>query len=307
LLILERFFFFENTDTFINIKLQLLLINNKKGGKCRKMRKTTLVLSLLFTLLMITLMTSCVLALRPYGANYTEEDTETAPEDPPQSHDAYAGNVTELSVTGYSTTQNWQGYFGNVSGVVQLADSNDNIMYNWTLASPEGEIYASENDSLEWTYIQCFNFTALGTYGDDTGQAGGTSLLGKNLTQIEADFNISWDDVDGVNETFSLDGHHESGESLTHDIFYTASLEFGAGECLSTHIFTDSGSAEDQKFQEVLLYEPNARVAVFTAILDEEDVSGFDNSYHDFEMMVLDAGKGTDTNPTTYYFYVEIE
>ncbi len=271
------------------------------------MYKTTMVLSLLVTILMITLITPCVLAVRPYGANYTEVDTETAPTDPAASHDAYAGNVTELSVTGYSTTQSWQGYFGNVSGVVQLADSDDNVMYNWTLASPEGEIYAAQNDSLEWSYIQCFNFTATGTYGDDTGQAGATSLAGKNLSQLEADFGISWDDVDGVNETFSLDGHHESGEDLAHDLFYTANFEFAAGECLSTHIFTDSGSAEDSKFQEVLLYEPNAQVEVFTAILDEEDVTGFDNNYHDFEMLVLDDGHGTDTAPTTYYFYVEIE
>jgi hypothetical protein len=271
------------------------------------MYKTTLVLSLLVTLLMATLMTSCVLAVRPYGANYTEINTTTAIPDSPQSHEAYAGNVTTLDVKGYTTTQTWQGYFGNVSGTVQLADSDDNIMYNWTIASPEGEIYASENDSLEWSYIQCFNFTANGTYGDDTGQAGATSLSGKNLSQIEADFGIAWDDVDGVNETFSLDGHHESGEGFTHDLFYTANLEFAAGECLSTHIFTDSGSAEDSKFQEVLLYEPNAQVAVFTALLDEEDVSGFDSGYHDFEMLVLDDGHGTDGDPTTYYFYVELE
>ncbi|MBD3252414.1 hypothetical protein GF386_01655 [Candidatus Pacearchaeota archaeon] len=248
-----------------------------------------------------------VMSVVPKGANYTEVKTENAPWHNPQDHDAYAGNVTELDITGYTITQNWQGYYGNVSGTIYLADASDNVLYNWSLASPEGEVYAANESSVTWTNIQCFNFTATGTYADDSSQRGATSFYGMNLSQLENSTDIEWDDVDGVNETFSLAGTHESGDGLTHDLFYTNNLEFNAGECLSTHLFNHSGSGADSQFQEVLLYDPDNQVVVFTSILDEEDVSGFDNEYHDFEMLVLDDGHGTDLDPTIYYFYVELE
>lgn len=268
--------------------------------------------TILFALLATVLMATGVLAqvadgAQPFGADVTDLGSERAPEDDATSNDALAGNTTELDISGYSVTQSWQGYFGNVSGTIMLADSDDNVMYNWSLASPEGEIYASTNDSLQWDNIQCFNFTATGTYGDDTGNAGDTSLHGTNLSQLESRFGIVHDDVDGVNETFSIDGSHESGSGLTHDLFYTNNLEFSAGECLSTHVFTDSQGPEDGTFQEVLMYEPETQSVVFTALLDEEDPTGFDQESHDFEMLVLEDGHGTDTAVTPYYFWVELE
>jgi len=124
---------------------------------------------------------------------------------------------------------------------------------------------------------------------------------------LEAAYNINYSDRDGVNETFTLDGSHEAGGGLTHDIFHTNNFEFAEGECLSTHVFGNSSSAEDHNFQEVLLYESESQAVVFASILDEEDLLGFDHRAHDFEMMVLEDGHETDTDTTTYYFYVELE
>ncbi|RMD45943.1 hypothetical protein D6829_00725 [Candidatus Pacearchaeota archaeon] len=259
----------------------------------------------ILTALLVVLSVAGVLAL-PFGAQTTVVNSERSPADTPSSDGALAGNVTELTITGYSVTQTWQGYFGNVSGTIQLTDANDNVFYNWSVSSPQGEVYASTNDSIAWSYVQCFNFTADGTYADDTAQAGATSLHGKNLTQLESEFNISSRDVDGVNETFSINGTHESGGGFNHSLFYTNSLEFSQGECLSTHIRGNNGAITDANFEEVLLYEPTTRAVIFTALLDE-DVLGFDGKSHDFEMLVLEDGHGTDTATTTYYFYVELE
>jgi len=250
--------------------------------------------------LIILIQFSLVLAVQPFGANVNEINSTRAAADSPSSAPALAGNVTELNIDGYSVTQSWQGYFGNVSGTIQLSDSEDNIMYNWSLASPQGEIYASINDSLEWTYIQCLNFSADGTYGNDQAQVGGTSFYGTNLTQLESTFNIIPDDVDGVNETFTLQGVG------THNQFFTNNLEFSEGECMSTRVFDSTGSGQDNNFEEVLLYEPESQSVVFTSLLNE-DTLGFDGRTHDFEMLVLEDGHGTDTDTTTYYFYVELE
>jgi len=244
------------------------------------------------------LMFSSLVAALPNGATVTNLTSTHANTTSAGNNSAIAGNVTELSIDGYAITQSWQGYFGNVTGTIMLADNTDNVMYNWSLASPEGEIYASTNDSISWADIQCFNFDADGTYvGVET--PGATNQHGTNLTILEAMFGISDDDVDGVNETFTLLG---SG----HNTFYTNNLEFTEGECRNTQVFSNSGQGEDNKFEEVLLYEPTTYSVVFASLLNE-NVFGFDNNPHDFEMLVLEDGHLTDTETTTYYFWIELE
>ncbi|HLC78299.1 MAG TPA: hypothetical protein VJH92_04185 [Candidatus Nanoarchaeia archaeon] len=251
-----------------------------------------------FIILFINL--SCVLAISPTGANVTSVSNSTTSPDTPQSHAAVAGNVSELNLVGYSVTQSWQGYYGNVSGTIQLADSSDNILYNWSLASPEGEIYASINSTVSWTNVQCFNYTASGTFASDAGNAGGISQFGMNLTMLEGNYSIALEDVDGVNETFTLSG------AGTHDNFYTNNLNFSEGECSNTRVYSDNGVGVNNEFEEALLYDPLGRNVIFTSILDE-NVLGYDGAAHDFEMLVLEDGHGSNTTTTTYYFYVEIQ
>ncbi len=239
----------------------------------------------------------------PFGADQVTPGTpERAPNDTPDNVDAWAGNVTYLEISGYSITQSWQGYFGNVTGTIMLADSNDNVMYNWSLASPSGEILASTNDTILWVNIQCFNHTATGTYTDESGSGGTTNLDGTNRTILEDSFNINETAVDGVDETFKFDW----GSGETHEEFFVTSKTFSAGECLSTGIYSNAGKSEDGKFQEVLLYEPVTTSVVFASLL-EHDLSGFDQATHDFEMLVLEDGHGSEGTATDYYFYVELE
>ena len=231
----------------------------------------------------------------PYGANNTLINSSTADIPLPQSIDAYAGNVTEMNIFGYSTTQSWQGFYGNVTGVVQLGDSADNVMYNWSSLSPKGEVYASTNNSVNWVNVQCFNYSANGTYcDDDTNQAGATSLCGMNLTQLHTNYNVSLDDVDSVNNTFILNNH---------ELFYTGSLQFDLGECMNMKVYNSSGAGT---YDEVLLYEPSGRSVIFTSIL-QRDANGFDSKTHDFEMLVLENGHYGDVSTTPYYFYLELQ
>lgn len=231
------------------------------------------------------------------GVNVTEINSTSQEPTSPGSLESFAGNVTEITTPeGIGKTQAWAGYFGNITGTIMLADNSDNVMYNWTLASPEGEIFASTNNSIVWDNIQCFNFTATGTYQDESGNGGTTNLHGKNITQIELEYNIRYDDLDGVDETFYLSGLG------THNTFYVNSKEFSEGECRNTRINDWTGLGQDDNFEEVLLYEPSTASVIFGALLNE-DVLGFDNRPHDFEMIVLEDGHQTDTEVTIYYFY----
>ncbi|MBW6442647.1 hypothetical protein K0A97_02590 [Patescibacteria group bacterium] len=245
-----------------------------------------------------------ILSMTPFvfaeiqGAGVEEGSSTTAPIEAPGSHDAFAGNLTELVLHSFSTTKTWQGYFGNVSGTIRLADASSNIMYNWSQAHPRGQVYASTNGTgIEWLDIMCFNLTAAGTFGAETpntpGGSGLVSQNGLNYTQLHNMFNIPGYAGDGVNDTFISEDHR---------VFYTSSLEFNA-LCPTAKLLTYEAG---EVFQNVLLYEPTSRSVVFTALLEVEKL-GFDNRSHDFQMVVLEDGRGTDIDTTTYYFYLDIE
>ena len=223
-----------------------------------------------------------VSAVQPFGVETIGEiDSNRAQMDVADSVPALAGNVSELGIFAYTVTQSWQGYFGNVSGTIQLSDSSDNIMYNWSLANPEGEVYATELVTVDWDNIACFD-------------------LANAHLELEAAFNITTNDVDGVNETFS--------DSNDHDLFYTNNVEFTAGECAAAHIYDNTGSSDSTKFQEVLMTDGTSNeTIIFASIIEESSVLGFDNRDHDFQMLVLEDGHGTDTATRQYYFYVELE
>ncbi len=239
-------------------------------------------------------------AIMPSGANVTEISNSTTPTVPAGSAAAVAGNVTELNLYGYTTTQSWQGYYGNVTGTITLGNSAGDALYNWSDTSPKGEVYASTSDSIDWTNVQCFNYTATGTYANDDANRGGTSQYGMNLTQLETQFNIPFDAVDSVNNTFNLTG------AGNHATFYTSNLQFSSGQCVSTRLYTNAGTGEPNKFEEVLLYDPDTQNVIFTSLLNQ-DVLGFDGKTHDFEMLVLEDGHKADTSVTPYYFYVELQ
>lgn len=265
----------------------------------KKTKKMSLIqIEFAIVLIVIGLSLSLCSAFEPNGAELTAGISERAPNSSAEIAYAQAGNVTQLNIFGYSITQTWQGYFGNVSGVIELANSNNRVMYNWTLAEAEGEVYASTNSSIMWNNVQCFNFSSTGTYIDEAGLGGTTNQHGLNLTGLENRFDINYSDVDGIDETFN---------ELNHDMFYTANKEFSDNECRSTHMFNNGGTGIDGQFEEVLLYEPVTASVIFTALLERGDVVGFNDRDNDFEMMVLENGHGSDTSSTPYYFFVEIE
>ena len=226
----------------------------------------------------VLFMATYVVAVTPSGATVTPGTSSSAPEDAPGNDtNALAGNVTNLNFFGYSNTQAWQGYFGNVTGTIQLADSSDNVLYNWSLASPQGEVYSSQNSSINWTGIACYNMSLH--------------------TQLETRYNIASDDVDGVNETFAFNNH---------PLYYTNNVQFSAGACNNTVLYNQSGQGA---FYQTLMTDDvtNGENVIFASILREEDAQGFDGTFYDFEMIVLEDGHGTDTATSTYYFWVELE
>jgi hypothetical protein len=196
--------------------------------------------------------------------------------------------VTQLSITGNTVTQTWQAYYGNVSGTITLDNAQNHTIYDWDLASPEGEIYASEAQ-VDFTYgnVFCYDFNQ-----SDVGDSGFNTLA-----EYEALLGLATDDADGIDETFA--------ESTSYDAFYVGSYYVDA-ICPTTQMYDQNEQKDPDKFQEVLLYDNSSDKLVYTTII-EQDVQGFDDQYWDFEMIVGEDGHNGDTTTTTYYFYVELE
>ena len=193
---------------------------------------------------------------------------------------AIAGNVTEINFAANSITQTWQGYFGNITGTIVLGNSNNQSLYNWNLASPSGEIYATRSSTTPtWTNIRCANLTE--TNAEDT-------TLGVNQTA----------DQDSVNRTFL--------NTTSFNVFYVGSTIINTSQnCRAVNLFNGTG-ASSSSFQEVLLSDASGSTLVYTSLL-ANDANGFDNRTHDFEMIVGENGHSGDTTATPYYFYLELQ
>jgi len=196
---------------------------------------------------------------------------------------AQAGNVTELSLNGISITNTWQGYYGNVTGRLTLQNANNNTLYDWSTISSEGEVYASLNDTINWSSVGCVNFTA-----------NGSDAL--NVSLLETQFGIQDGDVDGFNETFN---QTFSGEFLVGTVKINVS-----NNCPMTTLYNSSG-AQSVHFQELLLEDTSSDTLIFASIVDN-DQDGFIGGPVDFQMLVAEDGHSGDTATTTYYFYTEM-
>lgn len=229
-----------------------------------------------FLFLMVGLMSLYAVTAAPNGADtVTQVDSSRAPVDSTsdQSVPAMAGNVTQLEIIGTAITTSWQGFYGNVTGSLVLADAGGNNMYNWSLTSPSGEVYASRSNAVTWANIDCSsadNITAE------------ESALGQNAA-----------DPDSVSNTYTSIGHpgFDVGSATVNN-------------CPSTQAFNSGGTAGTGFWQVLLNDETNT---VYATVLDAAPDTGFDGNDWDFELLVGENGKAGNEAATPYYFYVELQ
>jgi hypothetical protein len=278
--------------------------------------KTTKKTSLAFGLLAIMIIS---LALLPHFAhsrtpegpirweiiNSTSKTTA-----PAATINAAAGNITSLNIFGKTVTQSWQGYVGNVSGAITLDDSHNNTIFNWTISSAKGEIYATYLPTVDWTAgrVYCWNWSGGGLPKDETLRLG--ELEGWDTTPGDVPLNTKTlglsepNAADSINNTFSPAG------TLAHSNFYVGDqLINGSIEssCPLVKLYNSTGHGV---FEQVLLFSNytdfDNRGVIYTSIL-KSGVIGFDGNRWDFQMIVGVNGHNGNSEATPFYFYVELE
>lgn len=202
----------------------------------------------------------------------------------PDSVFAEAGNVTELTITGTSVTKSWQGYYGNVTGTIILEDAQGNRFYDWSAAEPQGEIFASVNETITWTTVEC------APIDENTYRTGWNTYYG-----------ILDTDYDDINKTYNV---------TSHPTFYVGYLALN--NCRTTYTFVNSAN-QNADFPGVLLSSDTNGTLIFTSIIEDRTTGarqgkiGFDGSDHDFQVLVAENGQAGNSALTQYYFWVELE
>lgn len=211
-----------------------------------------------------------------------------------------AGNVTALVIDGTRITEAWAGYYGNVSGDIVLDDSSNFTLYDWSLPSPAGEVYAANGSNVVWGSVYCMNVSGSrnSTGSNGNGDPNG-NVYAINGSQIELNFGINVTDTDGLNETFN-----DTYSSATGFVVGDITINVADG-CSMAHTYTDE--SVDANWQEFLLTDN--QTLIFTTIIRQDTDSYQPGTNHlaDFQMIVLEDGHaGADDTTTSYYFYVEL-
>jgi len=191
-----------------------------------------------------------------------------------KSAPAEAGNVTELFIDANSITTAWQGYYGNISGSIILADAQGNNFYVWNGSTASGEVYASRNDTVDWTTINCTN---------------STGVAAENLYLDRTDTS-----PDSVNNTFITTSHPPL-------VVGTRTLN----GCFSTRAYGPTGPGGDDFWNVLLSDGDGAGKTVYATIINRTTLS-YRNLPTDFELLVGVNGNATSPSTIPYYFYVEL-
>jgi len=213
----------------------------------------------------------------PDSVTVTANETKSVSS--PYTLNTSGGYITTINIT--STTQNprWKAFVGQVSGTFTLDDSSGSTIYDWSMTTVAGEVYATRNSSsISWTNIKCAN----------------TSLL-ENENTLMSHTNPD----DNITATFS---------DTTHSEFFVASVNISVNSCPTLNTYVGN-SSQDTNFEEVVLSDSTNFSAggnlIYATIL-EQDATGFDNSTYDFQMIVPENGAEGFSGATAYYLYVEL-
>jgi hypothetical protein len=234
----------------------------------------------LFTILILFLLgitfVSMVDAL-PVGPVITFNSTTNATPRPAASIVTAGGTFTTLTLNTTGQTYRWKAYVGNVSGKLVLADATNKSIFDWTVTSVTGEIYATRSSSsVDWSSVGCADSALIDT--ED---------LFMNMSLISPDT---------INRTFN---------TTVHKTFYVGTNLIPNGTCraIATYINgTAQTPSQNAIFQEVLLRDSSSNL-IYTTLVNSSSI-GYNNQRYDFQMIL--AENEYQATPTTYYLYVEL-
>ncbi len=215
----------------------------------------------------------------PTGTSIALVGNSTKQLDPAQNRTDLKGSITTIVMSAVQQNYKWKAYVGNISATFTLDDADDYTIYQWTLDSITGEVYATRSDTAPtWSGIGC---------GDAADKAAEDTALSHDSTR-----------GDSINRTFS---------TATHKAFNVGPVEIDASTCYATTTYMNDTAvvlAEDAAWQEVLLHDGTNMI--YTSFVEENTYGYRNGTTNDFQMILPDDAVSTNAT-IPYFFYVELE
>ncbi len=273
-------------------------MNNKKT--------ISLLLSVLMTLATAALVWAApsIEPTQPTTMTYVTNSTIGGQSGMSQAHQR--GYIHYVNIDESAPTQKWKAYVGNISGEYALQDASGNAIYDWSITSITGELYATKEAPSggsgifqggipDWTSVSCANSTMI--------------------SEEEDSFNHTTADEDSYTNTF------KNGNNFNLTTFYAgeqqvtdSSVVGGAATgCYGAYMNVNNAD-QYTNFQEVVLTDGELvdegggdyNFNIVYAALLENNENGFDNVPYDFQILLPEDGADGATTVTTYYFYIEL-
>jgi hypothetical protein len=263
----------------------------------------TVLLLVLMTLAVATMVRAAsIVPTAPSSMTYVTNSTTGGLSGTADTHPR--GYIHYMNIDESAPTQKWKAYVGNVTGEFALQDASGNAIYDWTIATIAGELYATKEAPTGgaglfqggvplWTAVRCANSTMI--------------------TDEEGQFSHTASDEDSYSNTF------KNGNNFNLTTFYagekqvTDTTVWGTGDCYGAYLMKNNAD-QFVDWQEVVLadgtYEDegggNYDYDIIYAALLENNVNGFNNVPYDFQILLPESGLDGAQTPVTYYFYIEL-
>jgi hypothetical protein len=190
-----------------------------------------------------------------------------------ESNQSAGGYITQIDIyPQFNQTKNWQGFYGNVSGIIALKGLNEKEMYNWSINMTNTTIYATvESTFTNWATFYNANIS--------------------NLDKLWFDSEIM---ADTVANTYKTTTGNRTYVNTSLDAYHVQTLA-GFDDYVIQSV-PDVGTKND---------------TLWAAVISEPKLNYKNDSsiYSNYELLVPVTNNGTgfgDTQGDTYYFYMEI-
>ena len=207
----------------------------------------------------------------PSNINITANETKATTAG--QMVNISGGIISKMNISASVQNPHWKAFVGWIDGKFTLDDSSGSTIYDWTLTTVGGEVYATRASGIaNWASISCADaaeITAEDVALDHTGE-------------------------DNITSTFTAGSNSQP--------FVVAGTTISAGTCSATNTYVNNAT-QSSVFEEVILHDTSD--IIFATIL-EEDEPGYDGNDYDFQMLVPENANSTWTSSTAYYLYVEL-
>jgi hypothetical protein len=237
----------------------------------------------------------------PQSMTYMENSTNAYPVG--DDFNLTKGYIHTINIDEKQPSFKWSGVVGNVTGSFALIDSDGYSLYDWTITTVTGEVYATRHSALpEWESMTCASANNLSKevrYLNHTMQWGATAdedSMNRTFTSNGADFDSFYVGQD-VQVT---DGASCFGTNLNFNDSHTASY---VGKNWTELVLTD-GNSEDDGAGESPTWRYIPKLTYVSKL--QNRTQGYKNgSFYDFQMILPQNGLQGASN-IAYYFYIEL-